>query len=73
MEFSDYLSRTLRPTESETAKVLDLFTGAGGLSLGFEAAGFRTTAYEMDKAACETYNLKSKRKYTYTGFLVEKA
>jgi DNA (cytosine-5)-methyltransferase 1 len=26
------------------------------LSLGFEAAGFKTIGYEMDRAACETYN-----------------
>jgi DNA (cytosine-5)-methyltransferase 1 len=26
------------------------------LSLGFEAAGFKTIGYEMDKAACETYH-----------------
>jgi DNA (cytosine-5)-methyltransferase 1 len=56
MEFWDYLNETLRPVETETATVLDLFAGAGGLSLGFEAAGYKTIGYEMDKAACETYN-----------------
>jgi DNA (cytosine-5)-methyltransferase 1 len=33
-----------------------VFAGCGGLSLGFEAAGYVTTGYEMDSAACETYN-----------------
>jgi DNA (cytosine-5)-methyltransferase 1 len=55
MEFWDYLNETLRPQITETAVVLDLFAGCGGLSLGFEAAGFKTIGYEMDKAACDTY------------------
>jgi DNA (cytosine-5)-methyltransferase 1 len=56
MKFWNYLNDTLRTQTTETATVLDLFAGAGGLSLGFEAAGFKTIGYEMDKAACETYN-----------------
>lgn len=37
-------------------EVLDLFAGCGGLSLGFEALGFKTTGYEMNPEAVSTYN-----------------
>ncbi|WP_461252171.1 DNA cytosine methyltransferase, partial [Treponema sp. R8-4-B8] len=56
MEFCDYINEVLRPKNTQNAVVLDLFAGCGGLSLGFEAVGFKTIGYEMDKAACETYN-----------------
>lgn len=36
--------------------VIDLFAGCGGLSLGFEANGFKTIGFEMDENACKTYN-----------------
>ena len=36
--------------------VLSLFSGAGGLDLGFKRAGFRTgLAIDIDPAAVETY------------------
>ena len=56
IDYAAHIGDVLRPKETEREIVLDLFAGCGGLSLGFEAAGYSTTGYEMDAAACETYN-----------------
>lgn len=53
------LSRKLiRAKSGERLRVLDLFSGCGGLSLGFDAAGFRIAgAVEFDPHAAQSHGL----------------
>lgn len=58
MEYWDEINGKLKPWVDDNLDmtVLDLFAGCGGLSLGFEANGFKTIGYEMDENATNTYN-----------------
>ncbi|MGI8641346.1 MAG: DNA cytosine methyltransferase [Pyrinomonadaceae bacterium] len=58
MEYWEEINHKLKPwIDTDLDKtVVDLFAGCGGLSLGFEANGFKTIGYEMDENACKTYN-----------------
>jgi DNA (cytosine-5)-methyltransferase 1 len=55
MQFVNYINDLLKPHTTEPEFIVDLFAGCGGLSLGFEAAGFKTVGYEMEKRAAVTY------------------
>lgn len=51
-----------------TYKVLDIFSGAGGFSCGFEQAGFQTIgAIEFDRHAAETYQANHPEARVYFG------
>ena len=60
MSYINLINTLLVPEITEKAIVLDLFAGCGGLSLGFEAAGFKTIGYEMNSDAAATYRLNLK-------------
>jgi DNA (cytosine-5)-methyltransferase 1 len=62
MKYVSQINSTLKPRITEKAVVLDLFAGCGGLSLGFEAAGYKTIGFEMDANAANTYNKNLKGK-----------
>jgi DNA (cytosine-5)-methyltransferase 1 len=54
--YSSYINRILLPSKRPKYTVLDLFAGCGGLSLGFESAGFKSIGMEYDEKCCDTYN-----------------
>lgn len=57
ISYQEFINRELTKDilNDENPLVIDLFAGCGGLALGFEAAGFKTTGYEMSEEACATY------------------
>ncbi len=55
MTYVKRINEDLAIPESFHFEALDLFAGCGGLSLGFESSGIRTTGYEMEADYAETY------------------
>jgi len=57
MTYIQKVNRLLKPRKTNNDYlVVDLFAGCGGLSLGFEAFGYKTIGYEMNADACNSYN-----------------
>ncbi|MDY7004502.1 MAG: DNA cytosine methyltransferase [Cyanobacteriota bacterium] len=56
MNYIEKINHLLKPSVNQANLVVDLFAGCGGLSLGFEAQGFKTYGFEMDADCCATYN-----------------
>lgn len=54
-DYANRLNSLLHPSEEKIGVVLDLFAGAGGLALGFEAQGFKTIGFEKEADFCQTY------------------
>lgn len=50
------LDLALRPARKTEHTALDLFSGCGGLSLGFEAAGFGSRGMDCEESCVQTYN-----------------
>ena len=49
--YIEQINNILHPKITEKEFVIDLFAGCGGLSLGFESAGYDTLGYEFVTAA----------------------
>ena len=56
MNYVEHINTLLKPHKAREELVLDLFSGAGGLALGFESAGFETFGLEVDKDCVATYS-----------------
>lgn len=56
MTHNEKVEKVLKAKNKPVFKAIDLFAGCGGLALGFEANGFATIGFEMNRDACKTYS-----------------
>lgn len=54
--YENVVSKILRPSKNPKYTALDIYAGAGGLSLGLEAAGFTVTGIDDNPDCTDTYN-----------------
>ena len=54
-DYAAMIGMMLRPSVKPRYTVLDIYSGAGGLSLGLEAAGFEVTGIDSNPDCCYTY------------------
>ena len=55
-DYGKEISRVLLPSRKPKYAALDIYSGAGGLSLGLEATGFDVTGIDRDPDCCDTYD-----------------
>jgi len=61
-----------KETKQNSPTCIDLFAGAGGLSIGFEKAGFKVVAAtDWDHWSCETLRTNNKNTVVYEGDIVD--
>ncbi|MBN2239058.1 MAG: DNA (cytosine-5-)-methyltransferase [Dehalococcoidales bacterium] len=58
MTYADFLNSELTIVEEsdDSPLVYDLFSGCGGLALGFESMGFKTVGFDISEDSCITYS-----------------
>ncbi|MEM8778355.1 MAG: DNA cytosine methyltransferase [Cyanobacteria bacterium P01_G01_bin.49] len=71
MNYIEKINKILTPSKLKNTVVIDLFAGSGGLSLGFEAQGFKTYGFELNQDCCETYNKNLNGQCTQTVLTTE--
>ena len=55
-DYGGEIGRILQPSRRPRYAALDIYSGAGGLSLGLEAAGFKVVGIDCNTDCCDTYS-----------------
>lgn len=56
MSYIDILQKSFQKRNKSKHTILDIYSGAGGLSLGLEYAGFKVSGIDNDKDSVNSYN-----------------